>query len=488
MQKLIPVLIFAAGSFLACERADPSGDQRPGDAGAVAGDLTSVEISAIARDAYVYGFPMVMNVKTINEYVIDTDSPDYKGPFNQVSCEARLFTPADRTVVTPNSDTPYCMFWMDLRAQPQVMSVPDIDAGRYYGIQLIDLYTHNFAYIGTRTNDNRAGNYLLAGPGWDGERPEGVRDVLRSETDLIFAVIRTQVFDDADLERVEAIQASYRISSLADFLGETVGSNATALSFPPWEAGVEFTPAALGYLDFVLDLVDTHPDEADLMARFARIGIGTPDAFDFASLDPAVAEAVEAGVQQGIADIRAAIDRYSGDPLMSAKILGTRDALRESAAALEMPDFYLLRASAAMVGLYGNSGEEAIYPAYFTDSGGEPLDAAAHDYVMRFAGGGLPPVRAFWSLSMYDGQTQLFIDNPLDRYLLNSSMTDQFVREDDGTIVFNIQKESPGDGREANWLPAPDGPFYMILRLYLPEEAALGGDWTPPIVARVDSN
>ncbi len=132
------------------------------------------------------------------------------------------------------------------------------------------------------------------------------------------------------------------------------------------------------------------------------------------------------------------------------------------------------------MGLYGNSRREAIYPAYFTDVDGEPLDTSKHAYEIIFAEGQLPPVKAFWSLTMYDGQTQLFIENPLDRYLLNSTMVDSLEKKEDGSIVLQIQKDSPGEGKEGNWLPAPDGTFYMVLRLYGPEKAALEGDWTPP--------
>ena len=147
-------------------------------------EVTPTEAQAIAKQAYLYGFPMVMNYKTMYEYSVDTENPDYKGPFNEVACEARLFTPEDKAVVTPNADTPYCMFWMDLRAEPLVLSVPEMEAERYYSFQLIDLYTHNFAYVGSLTTGNESGRYLLAGPGWDGEKPEGITDVIQSETDL----------------------------------------------------------------------------------------------------------------------------------------------------------------------------------------------------------------------------------------------------------------------------------------------------------------
>jgi hypothetical protein len=153
-----------------------------------------------------------------------------------------------------------------------------------------------------------------------------------------------------------------------------------------------------------------------------------------------------------------------------------------------LPDLRMLRAVGAMTGLYGNSGAEALYPTFLVDSDGDPLDASKHDYVMRFAPGDLPPAKSFWSLSMYDGKTQLFIDNPLDRYLLNSSMVADFVEEPDGDIVFYLQAEAPPEPLTANWLPAPDGPFYAVMRLYLPEDEVLEGRWTPPYIEKADDS
>jgi hypothetical protein len=447
-------------------------------------DVSVEEIQAIAKDAYVYGFPLVMNLKTIYDYSVDVDSPNYKGPLNEVSCDARLFTPEDTAVVTPNSDTPYCMFWMDLRSEPLVFAVPEMEDDRYYGVQLIDLYTHNYAYIGTRTNDNAAGSYLLAGADWVGEKPDGITEVVTSETDLIFAIIRTQLFDSDDLGRVAEIQSSYALQPLSAFLGRDAPAAAPAIEFPNWVNGAEFSVAAFSYLDFALDLLDTHADETELVENFAKIGIGTPGEFSATALEPEHLGAMENAVQQSIEEISAFIAANSSDPIFSARLFGTRDFLNEAAAAIGQPDIYLQRATGALAGLYGNSGAEAVYPAYFVDSAGDQLNAAEHDYVMTFAAGELPPAKAFWSLSMYDGPTQLFIDNPLDRYLVNSTMSEGFIFEEDGSLVIRVQKDSPGPEREANWLPAPDGAFYVILRLYLPEQAVLDGEWGAPALSK----
>jgi len=449
--------------------------------------LTAEEARAIARDAWVYGFPMVVNYKTMYMYVIDENSPEYKGPFNFLGCEARLYTPEDKAVVTPNADTPYCMYWGDLRSEPQVITVPEMEPERFYHFQLIDLYTHNFAYVGTLTTGNGAGNYLVHGPEWQGETPEGINGVIPCETGFLFCVVRTQLLNSEDLERVTEIQGDYRFQPLSAFLGTDPPAAAPAIEFPQWNEGDQFNTGALAYIDFMLSLVEPVDEEKPLMERFARIGLGTGEGFDITRFEPDIRQALEEGVEQGFKDLEAFVAAEAGDPLASAKIFGTREFLGMSAAGnYNLSDFFMLRSAAAHMGLYGNSGAEAIYPTYLADGDGEPLNAAENSYTLTFGEGALPPVKAFWSLTMYDGRTQLFIHNPLDRYLLNSTTTDQFVREEDGSIVFQIQKDSPGKEREANWLPAPDGPFYMVMRLYGPETEALEGSWTPPELLKQD--
>ncbi len=443
--------------------------------------ITPAEAQAIAKEAYIYGYPMVMNYKTLWNYVVDEDNPEYKGPFNQVSCEARLFTPEDKAVVTPNADTPYCMFWMDLRAEPLVLSVPEMGE-RYYSFQLVDLYTHNFAYVGTLTTGNQAGRYLLAGPGWDGEKPAGITEVIRSETDFIFNITRTQLFGPDDLPKVKEIQGQYQLQALSAFLGKEAQAASARPDFPDWDEGSQSDERFFAYLDFMIDVLGKPgTGEEALWQDLARLGVGPEADFDFSALPAETQEALKAGMKECIAEIEALMAKNISDPLVSGKVFGTREFLQQSAEtnfSLNKPD--LLRSVAAYQGLYGNSADEASYPTYLTDADGEPLDGSSHAYTVTFPKGSLPPVKAFWSLSMYDGKTQLFIENPLDRYLLSSVMLDQLKTEEDGSLVLHIGKESPGPDLESNWLPAPDGPFYLVMRLYGPEKAALEGEWSPP--------
>lgn len=448
--------------------------------------LTTDEAREIAREAYVYGFPMAVNYKTMYLYVVDENSPEYKAPFNELSCTARLFTPEDKAIVTPNSDTPYCMFWVDIQSEPCVVTLPEMEPERFYHFQLIDLYTHNFAYLGTLTTGNKSGKYLISNSTWKGKIPEGIDQAITCETDLFFVIVRTQMMDANDLDNVKRIQGEYKLESLSEYLGPKSIWTPQATGFPEWNEGDQFTSASFKYLDFMLGFRDPVSEEIELMKRFARLGIGSGKGFDISRFDENIQQAIEEGVKMGIKEIEEFVEINTKDPLVSAKIFGTRQFLQKSAAEnYQLSEFYILRAVAADRGLYGNSGNEAIYPTYMSDSDGAPLNTGENSYTLTFQEDELPPVRAFWSLTMYDGQTQLFIDNPLDRYLLNSNMVEDYVYGADGSLTFYIQKDSPGPELEPNWLPAPDGPFYTVLRLYGPEESALSGEWVNPPMEKV---
>ena len=437
------------------------------DGGTDTAALSPDEARAIAKEAYVYGFPMVMNYKTMYAYAIDRGGDEYKAPFNTIDNIARVYTPADTTIVSPNSDTPYSFLWMDLRAEPLVLGVPTIEQSRYYSIQLIDLYTFNFDYIGTRATGNKAGQYVLAGPNWKGDAPEGVNGVIRSETEFVLAVYRTQLFGPDDLDKVKEIQASYSVQTLSQFLAGSPPAAAATVDFPTFDPKALTNSDFFEYLAFMLQFCPVDSSEVELRQRFAKIGIVPGPNLDVSKLSSEIQTALSGGMADGKAEMDSAASKVTS----SLGLFGTRAFMKND---------YLKRAVAAEIGLYGNSQQEALYPLYQVDADGQRFDGSANKYTVAFDAGQLPPVGAFWSVTMYDGRTQALVANPINRYLINSPMLSDLKRDADGGLTLYIQQESPGKEMESNWLPAPDGPFYMAMRLYIPKQEALDGTWKAP--------
>jgi hypothetical protein len=441
--------------------------------------ISPQEAHAIAKEAYIYGFPLVDNYRVQYSYFAFPGGPEFKARWNTLFNNARVYTPEDTSIQTPNSDTPYSYVGADLRAEPLVFTVPAVEKNRYYSLQFIDAYTFNFAYVGSRATGNGAGNYLLAGPNWKGPKPAGIAAVISCETDFAFVLYRTQLFDPADIDNVKKIQAGYKVQPLSGFLGKPAPPTAPKIDFlkPLTPEEQRSSLKFFMELNFVLQFCPTVPAEKSLMARFNKIGVGGGKPFDASSFSPEIQKAFA----DGIADAWATFKTYKETELdtgrrTSADAFGTRSFLHGD---------YLSRFSGAVLGIYGNSKAEALYPAYFVASDNKPLEGSQR-YTLRFAPGKLPPVRAFWSLTLYELPASLLSANPLNRYLVNSPMLPSLKRDADGGITLYVQNGSPGGERESNWLPAPKGPFFLVMRLYWPEKPALDGKWKQPPLKRED--
>jgi hypothetical protein len=442
-----------------------------------ADEMSPAEARAIAREAYIYGFPIVDGYRIQYAYFVDRDNPEFKAPWNEVRNIPRVFTPDDKVVQIPNSDTPYSTLGLDLRAEPMVITVPPIEASRYFSVQLIDLYTFNFGYIGSRTTGNDGGSFLVVGPDWKGAQPPGVKKVFRCETEFALAGFRTQLFNPHDLDNVKKVQAGYKAQPLSQFLGRPAPPGAPTIDFikpltPDQERSL---PEFFNILNFVLEFCPTNPPEKELMARFGKLNIGARKNFDMAKFSPEVKKAVEGGMADAWQAFAEAKKRVDAGAVTSGDLLGTRENLESN---------YTYRFLAAVLIIYGNSKEEAMYPVYAVDTNGQKLDAARNRYTLRFAPGQLPPVNAFWSLTMYELPSKLLVANPLNRYLINSSLLPDLKRDADGGVTLYIQHDSPGKDKESNWLPAPSGQFLMFLRLYWPKPEALDGKWKQPPLQR----
>ena len=394
--------------------------------------VTPAEARAIAKEAYVYGNPLADSYRILYGSFVDRKNPEYKGPWNEIHNVARVYTYRDRTVQTPNSDTPYSWLGLDLRAEPYVLTVPPIDKKRYFSIQLIDLYTHNFGYIGSRTTGNEGGHFLIAGPGWKGRVPKGITRVIQSETDLMIAVYRTQLFNPGDIENVKAVQARYQAQPLSAFLGRPAPKAAPPIDFikPLTREAIRKSPEIFQQLNFVLQFCPTVPSEQALMARFARIDVGAGKTFAMSKFSPEVQEAIGQGIADAWADFARLMKQAERGGIGSADVFGTREHLKNN---------YLYRMGGAVMGIWGNSAEEAIYPSYRVDADGQKMYGSQR-YYLRFAPGELPPVNAFWSVTMYALPESLLVPNSINRYLLNSTMLPDFVRDADGGITDYLHK------------------------------------------------
>jgi hypothetical protein len=448
-----------------------------------AADLSSAETKAIAEEGFIYGLPIVMNYAVMYEYSVDKNSGQYKAPFNQIKNEARVFTYKDTAVVTPNSDTPYSFAWLDLRAEPIVLSVPDVEKSRYYSVQLEDGNTFNYGYIGSRATGNDAGDYMVAGPDWKGETPPGIKKVFHSTTQFSVAGYRTQLFGPADMPNVVKVQSGYKVQPLSTFLKQPAPRTAPTINFPKINKELAKT-GFFNYLDFQLQFAPAGPEEKEIRAKLASLGIGAGKNFDFKALSPEQQKAVVEGMKEGEAKVK----EFLAGGVKDVNGWKIGDWFGDRA-------FYngdwLKRAAGAQGGIYGNDSVEATYPLTKTLADGEPLDGSKHSYTLTFAAEQYPPVNAFWSVTMYDGKSQLLIKNPINRYLINSPMEPKMKKNPDGSLTLYIQKNSPGKDKESNWLPAPNDLIYLVMRLYNPKTEPPSilppgeGTWKPPGLVKV---
>src|SRR6266567_2230886 len=356
-----------------------------------AADITPAEIKTIAEQGFIYGLPIVMNYGIMYEYSVDKNSGQYKAPFNHIKNEPRVFTYKDTAVVTPNSDTPYSFAWLDLRAEPIVLSVPAVDPKRYYSVMLCDGNTYNYGYIGTRATGSEAGDYMVVGPDWKGATPPGIKKVFQSSTQFSAVAYRTQLFNSADMPNVEKVQAGYKVQPLSASLKQTVPPAAAAVDFP--KANAELVKKNFfDYLDFALQFAPAGPEERVIREKLARIGVGPGKTFDFKDLP--VTHKLEIGL--GMKDGEEKVVKYlaEGSKNINGWKVGSLFGDR-----LFYSGDWLKRAAAAKGGIYGNDAAEAVYPLTKTLADGEDLDGSKHNYTLTFAAKEFPPVNSFWSVT-----------------------------------------------------------------------------------------
>ncbi|WP_213288805.1 DUF1254 domain-containing protein [Bradyrhizobium sp. sGM-13] len=448
--------------------------------------ITEEEAHAIAVDAYIYFYPiMSMDVSRKQFTNVEQGKEPFKGPMNTF-VNVREYPPADfKGVVRTNFDTLYSASWLDMTKEPVVISVPDTN-GRYYLLPMLDMWTDVFASPGWRTTGTKAGTFLITPPGWRPDLRERFaeefklpKDTQRIEapTPYVWVIGRTKTDGPADYAAVHKIQAGYKVTLLSEF-GKTpkpveVKIDPTIDMKTPPKAQVDAMTAGV-YFASAAELLKLHPPhitDEPIIAQMKKIGIEPGKSFDIGKLDPTVQRALETAPQDAqklMAWKLPTLARVANGWSMNTDTMGVYG------------NYYLKRAIVAQVGLGANLPEDAIYPLNLGDESGKPLDGA-NKYTITFEKGAAPPTHAFWSITLYDPEG-FQVGNVLNRFAVSSWMP--FKYNADGSLDLYFQNEHPGKDKEANWLPAPKGPFNLTMRLYSPKSEALTGKWNPPPVVK----
>ncbi|HEU0179605.1 MAG TPA: DUF1254 domain-containing protein [Blastocatellia bacterium] len=439
--------------------------------------VSAGEASEIADEAYVFGYPLVLMDVTRRVMTAVPKAGAHKAPVNQF-LHIREFPDYTMTdVVSPNADTLYSTAWLDLTKEPIILSVPDTGK-RYYLMEMLDAWTNVFASPGTRTTGNSRGDFAIVGPQWKGKLPTNVKEI-KSPTNMAWLIGRTRTNGKEDYAAVRAIQDQYKLTPLGAW-GKDYNPPDNApvapgidVKTPPVEQ-VAKMDAATFFARLNTLMKDNPPADADASAlnNFNAIGVAPGTPFDLKNLDPTVAKSVDGSVKTAQAKISAEAKKPHGKKVNGWDVMTNLGRYGTD---------YLFRSVVALVGLGANLPEDAIYPRATEDTDGQPLNGA-NRYLVHFPDGQLPPVNAFWSLTMYTSK-QFFAQNPINRYAIGDR--DKLKFNDDGSLTISIQRESPGKEKESNWLPAPKDSFNVFMRLYWPKKEIVDGVWKPPGVERV---
>lgn len=430
------------------------------------------ESYTIGVQAYIYGLAPVIMQRT-EDIFTSTPGPAH-APVNQFGCVTHLATPEDTIIVTPNTDTLYSSAWIELGKEPIILHTPDT-GGRYYVMQIMDAYTNTFASVGRRTTGTGEGNYAIVRPGWKGSLPGGIKEI-RSPTDTVWIAGRVLVNDEADLPEAVELQSQFTLTPLSR-LGQPAGSplNQTLADFKKYTPSSEAQDPLMYFEDLRVALLNNPPPEGEaaLMATFDRIGLRSNDTPYGNDMDPDVRDGLIRAIPDGEQIIKEAWANVPGK-----KINGWTFSTDIGTYGYD----YLTRAAVAEGGLAANLPQEAVYPKAQTDSDGTPLNGGSN-YMMHFSQGNFPPVDAFWSVTVYNASTYMLVSNPISRYAIGDR-TPGLQYNPDGSLDMYIQREAP-EGKESNWLPTPEGNFYLILRMYQPKQEVLDGSYQIPPVRKI---
>jgi hypothetical protein len=447
-------------------------------------DIRMAQISSsnkpgdVATLAYIWGFPLIVMEENANYNTNPNAPPGFgAGPRNTMVPIRDLVNASFKIPgLAPNVDTLYSSGWLDLKTEPLVLKVPPIPSNRYYTLQFNDAYGSTSAYIGSRTRSD-GGTYLITGPEWNGQVPNGMARI-KSPTNLAWIQGRILVKGPSDVPNVNAIQDQIIIKPLSEFQGNATSKSLSTRTLASKEIPIKPEPTLIHnlgvkvYDEISQDMVGnpSSPPDPHLATKFASIGIG-PGKVPSTEANDTIRTALQTGITEG-------------EKLIDAKWSKHGKVVNGWLVDMKLGNYgidYLLRAAATKFLCCANIAQEALYPIAHADSEGKPL-SGANNYTIHFAPGQIPPVRAFWSITMYTNKS-LFVDNPINRYAIGDR-TPGLKNNTDGSLDIYIQQDTPRKDKESNWLPAGKDGFYLTMRLYLPGEQVLNGTWTPPSVQR----
>ncbi len=432
--------------------------------------LPPERIRALTAQAYIFSYPLIMNYATMYKQAGNPNAPEYVGGFGKFRHYG--FASSDnKDIVSPNNDTPYSWAWVDLRSEPWVLVMPPVDANRYYTSQWDDLWGYVLDSPGSVIDGQEGGAYLVAPSDWKGNAPEGIKRVIRGESYFLGTLTRTGADGPEDLANVQKVQAGYQLMPLHEYLNQPAPQAAKNINWTPFVPGDEKTIVAFKYVNFALPL--TIPNESDkpVLDSMAVLGIAPGMLWDTAKFTPAVKNAIKAG----IADAMKKLLAYEAKITAGGQLFNTREALKTD---------YMDRTLGVYAGIFGNYASQAAYLAWHKDTDGNPINTANASYKLTFKKGETPPNKYFWSITMYNMPQRFLVANPLNRYSIGSR-SKQLKTNPDGSIDIYISKTSPGKALESNWLPAPDGEPFIIMRVYGPGKTVQDGAYQLPQMTKM---
>ncbi len=455
--------------------------------------LNETEITQIAKEAYIYGYPIVENYRNMSITAIDTQNPNFVKPFNELAVlpmqlttevevaeteEAtengngeKIQTLTEISVKPGKTDMAYGSAWLDLRREPIVVTIAPVEEKRYFSVQFVDLFGNDFDYFSSQKEGSRGGRLLLVAPGWKGHKPEGVSRVVESPSSFVFAMFRLQIGDDA--VKNTNIMGQYKVEPFSQYAHTTPPPAPQPLNFPVYNSAKAKTPEFFTYLNFMLQFCTVPKEESGMMKRFAEIGIVPGKVFDYSTMSDSEKKALIDGMAAGQAELDAMSKTNVKVPVLYGN---SSNLLKEN---------YPYRAYIASKNLYGNSSEEIWGIIYEVSANNKKLNGKSQ-YEMKFDKNRLPPVSAFWSLSAYPVSQQFSAFNPASSYTISSNRQ-SFKLNEDGTLTLYLQHQKPAEEKLGNWMPVPEGKFFLLLQLYQPKEDVLKGQWTSPKIIRMNN-